>query len=296
MTDHPIRIAILDLYDNQPNEGMRALRELLSSFRFHSGAPFFDVTCFETRYRAVSPDLSFDIYISSGGPGSPFDGAGKRWEQRYFSWLDALWNHNERGTPRKHALFICHSFQIMCRFFSVAEVTRRRSQSFGIFPVHKTEAGDRDLLFEGLGDPFYAADFRHWQVLQPDHTRLEAFGAAVLALEKKRPHVALERAVMGIRMTPELVGLQFHPEADPPGMTRHFLQPKRRREVIAHHGEEKYERILRRLSEPNALIQTHDTVIPRFLAAAVSAIRPEASWVRAEITPLSPANTDVSGG
>lgn len=260
----PIRIAIMDLYDGEPNQGMRAIREMIAGRGFQADE-------FDVRARGEVPGLDYDVYLSSGGPGSPFDGEGTQWEAKYFDCVDAIWNHNERlpagSSGRKHVLFICHSFQMMCRFFGLGRVTKRRSESFGIFPTEQTAAGHADPLFEGLPDPFFAADFRKWQVVQPN-------GGTVLALEKERPHVPLERALMGIRISPELVGLQFHPEADPSGMTLHFEQPERREHVIRQHGQEKYERILRRMGDENFLKRTHDTVIPNFLRGAVEALRP----------------------
>ncbi len=272
--DPPIRVAIIDLYDNIPNEGMRALKELLTQ---HDGAfgPRIEYNVLETRYKDEIPTLDYDIYLSSGGPGSPFDGEGTAWENGYFDWLDAVWNHNERtDDSKKHVLFICHSFQMMVRFFELAEVAERQSASFGIFPVHKTEAGEEDPLLKPLADPFFAADFRKFQVIQPDEVRMKALGAEITCIEKERPHVELERAVMGIRLSPELVGVQFHPEADPPGMSVHFRKPERRDVIVEEHGEEKYERILHRLEEPDYLRRTHDTVVPFFLRHAIDDLRP----------------------
>ncbi len=261
---------------------MRAIRDLLvrADGRYFGQPVTFDV--FETRLTGKVPDLSYDLYLSSGGPGSPFDGQGKRWEYNYFRWLEKVYAHNERVTTRhepaeaKHALFICHSYQMMCRFFGVAEVVERRSQSFGIFPVHMTPSGRSDPLFDGLPEPFFAADFRHWQVIQPDTHRLADLGARVLALEKLRPRIELERATMAMRITPEIVGVQFHPEADPVGMRRHFKDPERKELVVRRHGFAKYERILHRLEDPSFLKRTHDTLIPNFLRRAVGRLRPEA--------------------
>lgn len=276
----PVRIAVIDLYNRYPNEGMRAIRELLESNEHLGGEAGFEVEIFETRFDGSIPDTSFDIYISTGGPGSPFDGEGKDWERHYFDWLDAIRAHNATpgNTPRS-VLFICHSFQMMVRHFGLGSVIPRGSRSFGIFPVHPTASGLKDPLFEGIGDPFYAADFRDWQVVQPKMEAIEELGGSVLALEKKRDHVPLERAVMAIRVSPHLVGVQFHPEADPPGMGRHFRKPTLEDKIVMEHGKEKYERILKRLDDPAFLKRTHDAVIPRFLRDAVAKSRPELSPV-----------------
>ncbi|MBO6576598.1 MAG: hypothetical protein JJ896_13300 [Rhodothermales bacterium] len=276
MASPRIRVAVIDLYNRIQNEGMRAIRELLEANADLSGPDGFEVEVFETRFDGSVPDTSFDAYISTGGPGSPWDGEGKPWEARYFRWLDSVRDHNARGTesPRS-VLFICHSFQMMVRYFKLGSVIPRGSRSFGIFPVHLTAAGAQDPLFEGLEDPIYAADFRDWQVVQPNHDRIDELGGSILALEKKRPHVPLERAVMGIRISEHMVGVQFHPEADPPGMIRHFRKPDRADKVVMEHGIEKYKRMLARMEDPSFLKRTHDAVIPRFLARAVAKARPE---------------------
>ncbi len=271
-TRSPLRIAVIDLYNSEPNQGMRCIRELIEENSGRWAGVEFEYEVFETRLNGRTPSLDFDVFVSSGGPGSPFDGVGTPWEKKYFQWLRSVWKHNTSSEePAKHAFFICHSFQMMARFFHLGDVIRRRSESFGIFPVHKTAAGEIDDLFDELDDPFYAADFRKWQVVQPDKKRLKALGADILAIEKHRPHVELERAVMGIRLSREVVGVQFHPEADAEGMLQHFSQAKRRQHVIDHHGEEKYDRIIHRLEDPNFLDRTHRAVLPSFLESAVDA-------------------------
>jgi GMP synthase-like glutamine amidotransferase len=187
------RVAILDLYEGQPNQGMRCIRELLADFaRVHHLR--LETDEFEVRIEKQVPDLSYDIYISSGGPGSPLDSQGSAWEEAYFSWLSQMETHNRRADPaaRKQVLFICHSFQLICRHYAIAEVTSRRSTAFGVFPVHLLEGAAEEPVFAGLQDPFYAVDSRSFQVIQPNHERIAAMGGHVLAIEKERPHVPLE--------------------------------------------------------------------------------------------------------
>ena len=85
-----LRLAILDMYDNTPNQGMRCIKEIVDRF-----SADVDWSLFDVRGKAEVPDLSYDIYISTGGPGSPFDGDGV-WDQAYFNWLDKVWGWNER--------------------------------------------------------------------------------------------------------------------------------------------------------------------------------------------------------
>ncbi len=279
----PLRVAILDLYNGEPNQGMRAIRELLVAQSAKLGGAGLDVVEFDVRRLGEVPSLQHDIYISSGGPGSPYDGEGHRWEHDYFMWLDHLWNHNEReprhSDRRKHALFICHSYQMMCRFFALGRVNERKSESFGVMKTHRTEAGREDPLFDGLPDPFYAADFRHWQVVEPSRIMLEELRGDVLAIEKERPHVPFERATMAIRISDDIAGVQFHPEADPAGMEIHFSNPDRHAHIVKHHGEEKYQQIMHRLRDEDFLKRTHDSVLPNFLRDAARVLRPESQLV-----------------
>ncbi len=260
------KLALLDMNAGSPNQGMRCLRALTAQY-----ADRFSVTEFDVRAQGQVPDSSFDIYISSGGPGSPME-SNEPWEAQFRELIDELWVHN-RATPnraqRKYVFFICHSFQLAVRHFGVGSVSRRRSMSFGTFPVHSSNAGDVDPLFDGLDDPFYVADFREYQVLQANHGALTALGGSVLAYEKIREHVPLERAVMAIRFSEEMVGTQFHPEADADGMISHFMDPKRREVIYDEHGEEKYQAMMNDLHDPTRIDRTNATVIPNFLNAAL---------------------------
>lgn len=267
-----VRVALLDLYKGVANQGMRCLRQQLADAAKAHPAVDLQVTEFDIRGAQLVPDASFDIYVSSGGPGSPYDGEGEAWEIAYFKLLDEVWAHNQGKGPRKHFLAICHSFQMMCRHFGLAEVEPRRSGSFGILPVHLTEAGRSDAVMGRLPDPFYGADFREWQVLKPRHDTIQAVGASILAIEKERPHVPLERAVMAMRVSPEILGCQFHPEADPEGMQAHFSKPEQRESIIAKHGQAKYEEIQFRMTDEGSMPRTYDTFIPEFMRQAVAAV------------------------
>ena len=265
-----IRVAILDLYEGQPNQGMRCIRDLLKQYgELHD----LEMVCdeFEVRVEKKVPDLSYDMYISSGGPGSPLDSAGSAWEAVYFGWLASVeaYNNDPGAHHKKNILFICHSFQLVCRHYALAHVTSRKSTAFGVFPVHLQAAGVEEPVFSGLRDPFYAVDSRSYQVIQPDQQRLETLGATVLAIEKERPHVPLERAVMAIRFSPYMIGTQFHPEADAMGMSLYLQQEDRKKTVISGYGEEKWRSMIEQLNDPDKILWTYSHVIPNFLDYAL---------------------------
>ncbi|MEL6943672.1 MAG: GMP synthase [Bacteroidota bacterium] len=264
-----LKLAILDLYNNTKNQGMRCIKDLAKAYE-HT----IDYEVFDVRAKGELPNLDFDIYISSGGPGSPINGEGvDDWEKKYTLWLESIWQWNQQeNQTKKHVLFICHSFQMACHHFKLGSIVPRKSMSFGTFPTHKTDAGITEPLFRTLDDPFYVADFRRWQFIQPDIEQFEEIGAEILALEKIRSHVPLERAIMAVRFSPEMIGVQFHPEADPEGMTEHFKSPELKDDIIKKHGQEKYNGMMRDLRLPNRIAKTHDVIIPGFLEKAIEAL------------------------
>jgi len=249
---------------------MRCIRDLLAVFaRTHDLRLTVDE--FEVRLEMKVPDDSYDIYISSGGPGSPLDSINTAWEDAYFGWLELIESHNRAVDPaaRKHVLFICHSFQLICRHYAIAEVTSRRSTAFGVFPVHLLEGAAEEPVFTGLQDPFYAVDSRSYQVIQPNLQRIADMGGHILAIEKERPHIPLERAIMAVRFSDTMIGTQFHPEADPTGMSMYLRRDDRKQTVIAEHGEEKWKSMIDQLEDPDKIRWTYSHVIPNFLYYAV---------------------------
>src|SRR5579875_636071 len=154
-----IRIAILDLYEGQPNQGMRCLREIVSQWSEYYNIPVL-LHEFDVRLKNEVPDLSYDIFISSGGPGSPLESMGSEWENVYFNWLQSVeaWNNNPINAIKKHVFFICHSFQLACRHYGIAQVTKRKSTAFGVFPVHLLPAAQTEAVLQDLNDPFYVVD------------------------------------------------------------------------------------------------------------------------------------------
>ncbi|MCB0564079.1 MAG: GMP synthase [Phaeodactylibacter sp.] len=265
---HSVKLAILDMYEGTPNQGMRCIKDIIKRY-----GHVLDWQLFDVRGKAEVPGPEFDLYISTGGPGSPHDGDGI-WDVKYYDWLQQTWDWNlVPGNPKKHVFFICHSFQMAVKHFGLAEVTQRKSMSFGTFRCHMTGEGISEPLFDGLPNPFYIADFRQWQCVQPVEARFEQMGAQILALEKIRPHIPLERAIMAIRFSDEFFGVQFHPEADPDGMLDHFLHPERRKDIIDNHSEEKYLRMIEHLNDADKIGLTHEVVLPLFLNRAIRAVQ-----------------------
>jgi len=249
---------------------MRCIQEIVAKWATENETPY-TYHSFDLRQKMAIPDTSYDVYISSGGPGSPLESAGQDWDNAYIHWLQQIeaWNSNEQNTNKKHVFFICHSFQIACRHYQVGNVCVRKSTAFGVFPVHCLAEGINEKVFAGLNDPFYAVDSRNYQVIEPNYTKLNEIGGQVLAIEKERPHVSYERAIMSIRFNEYFIGTQFHPEADSLGMSLYLQQADRKKTVIENHGEAKWKSMLDQLQDPEKIHLTYNSILPNFLNLAL---------------------------
>ncbi len=269
-SEKQLKVAILDLNDGFPNQGMRCIRDILVWWgKANNCEVYYDE--FEVRQKLQLPGLEYDAYISSGGPGSPLESEGSVWENAYFNWIKSVeeWNKGINNYPKKPVFFICHSFQLACRYFNIANVCRRKSTAFGVFPIHMLHAGKEEIIFEGLKDPFYGVDSRDFQVIQPHEQTLAQMGGHVLAIEKHRPHVPYERAVMALRFNEYFIGTQFHPEADAVGMSLHLQKEDKKQIVIENHGEAKWQSMIEHLEDPDKIMFTYNHILPNFLKLAV---------------------------
>jgi len=196
-----IKVAILDMNDEMPNEGMRCIRDVLQQAKNEISS---DISWeeFEVRKKIQIPTLDHDIFISSGGPGSPLTSLGSEWENAYFKWLSEIdnWNRNPNNTNKK-------------------------------------------------------------------------LGGEILCIEKERPHIPLERAVMAIRFNPYIVGTQFHPEADAQGMSMYLQREDKKQTVIQNHGIEKWNSMIEHLNDPDKISLTNRFVLPNFLKQSIAALQ-----------------------
>jgi GMP synthase-like glutamine amidotransferase len=265
MNKKKITIALLDMYDGVPNQGMRCLIDIINRF-----SPLVSFKIYDVRGKCELPEIDqYDIYISTGGPGNPLVGDGT-WDIKYYEFIDALSKWNLENPVKKHVLFICHSFQMACKHFGLAEITKRNDTSFGVMKMHKTIEGQTDPLFEGLNDPFYAIDSRDYQVVQPKLSVFKKKGAKIISLEKIRDHVQYERAIMAVRFTDYFVGTQFHPEADPISFVSHLRNKEAKEKIKSMKGEKKFKIMLEDLMDDDKIYRTNETLIPNFLRTAIN--------------------------
>ncbi|MDO5615832.1 MAG: GMP synthase, partial [Cruoricaptor ignavus] len=77
-----IKLALLDMNNNHINQGMRNIVEISNAFKQQSEDKV-EIKIFDVRYKNEIPKVEdFDIFISSGGPGTPHR-EGYEWENKY---------------------------------------------------------------------------------------------------------------------------------------------------------------------------------------------------------------------
>ncbi len=79
----------------------------------------------------------------------------------------------------------------------------------------------------------------------------------------------LERAIMAVRFRENMIGTQFHPEADAIGMSLHLQKPDKKKVVVENHGENKWKSMIEQLKDPEKIMHTYSVFIPNFLTNTV---------------------------
>lgn len=250
-----MRVAIIDLHGGESNTGIAAIQEILLAEK-HS----FHV--FDARTKNEWPIITdWDVFISSGGPGDPSEFAA--WSNGWKIFMRSLMEYNQESDAPKSAFLICLSFQLFCHHFELGLVSKRSKRSFGPYTCLLTPSGKKDNIFGLLNEIFQVADFRSYQITKPNSAKLEAMGAHILALEKDRPNIKHERALMAIQFSSKIYGTQFHPEVDGDSIQKELLEkPTKYTDKL---GKKAYNKTLQKLKNITSLNQTHATILPQFL-------------------------------
>jgi homoserine O-succinyltransferase len=293
VTLRPLTVCIVDMNDGHVNQAMRCLRGLVARFFRHVHGYNADLEC---RLIEVSPRdtqdpiPAADLYLSSGGPGSPYDGDGQPWAEAYGRFADSIVDSSHKGGSDARSLFaICYSFEMVVRHFRLAEVAPRAERKFGVMPVYMTPEGQRHALLEAFGDRLFAFEHRNWEAIDLDAAALARLGGTLLAQES-RDGVSKGRAILGLDVAPGIEAVQFHPEADRPGVLNWVARPDQAAAFKAVYGELTYKAMLRTLDDPRRLARTYALLIPGWMVRRFNLLAPSRGYA-----PLGPPSEEVTG-
>ncbi|MFN3021117.1 hypothetical protein ACK1KB_09040 [Chryseobacterium sp. TY3] len=90
----------------------------------------------------------------------------------------------------------------------------------------------------------------------------------VVAIEKMRPNIQLERALMAICFSDEILRTQFHPEANPAGMLENLKDESNKQAMVNNFGMEKYLETVGRIDSEDKITLTQEEILPSFLKMA----------------------------
>jgi len=293
MSHTPLRLCLVDMNNGVANEATRCFRRLFDGFvqRVRTVNPDLPVQFKHVQPRNLGelPEEKVDLVLSSGGPGSPYDGFEDPWCVGYRKFLDHILESNTTHPDHAPQIFVvCHSFEIAITHFKVAEMTKRETLKFAIMPAYPTEEGMADPLFGPFGERLFVWEHRRWQAVNMNQRSLDALGGKLLCRESRPGRTDKGEAVVGFRFAPGIVGTQFHPEADRPGVMAWINRPEHAADLRDAYGNALYERMIKTLDDPTRLARTYALLIPTWLQRRFN----EIAGVRG-LKPIPPPEQDM---
>jgi len=271
MTAPLLRLSLVDMNNGVVNEATRCFRRIFDAFqnKVRAANPGIEIRLQHVQPRNLGelPDRDADLVMSSGGPGSPHDGWDEPWCTGYRHFLDHVMDRATQAPATAPGLFVvCHSFEIAVQHFGLAEMRKRESLKFGVMPAYVTEAGRASSLLEPFEDRLFVWEHRSYEAVNLDEKRLAALGGELWAVES-RPGGEVDKGdgLLAFRLGPGIVGTQFHPEADRPGVLAWIKRPQHAQNVVDTYGEDLYERMIRTLEDPTRLARTYALLLPTWL-------------------------------
>jgi GMP synthase-like glutamine amidotransferase len=252
------------------NEATRCFKRLFDAFvtRVRDANPQLKVDFRHVQPRNLGevPREDADLVLSSGGPGSPFDGYDEQWCTDYRKFLDHVVEKNLKSPLTAPSVFVvCHSYEITVNHFAVARMAKRESLKFGVFPAYVTAAGQQHSVFDGFGERLFTWEHRTYEAIDLNEKRLKELGGKLLATESREGRADKGNGLMGFEFAPGVCGTQFHPEADRPGVIAWINRPEHSSAFKDKYGHSLYDRMMKTLSDPTRLGRTFGLLIPGWL-------------------------------
>lgn len=270
MNGRPLKLSLVDMNNGVRNEAVRCFRRIFEAFqqRVLQANPGLEITFEHVQPHNLgelpSPDV--DLVMSSGGPGSPFDGEDEPWAIGYRRFLDRIVEANLRDPADAPQVFaVCYSFELAVEHFGVARMEKRAETKFGVMPCYTTEEGMEHPLFAPFGDRLFVWEHRSWEARDLDAAKLSRLGGTLLARESRENRSDKGEALLAFDFAPGVTGTQFHPEADRAGVIAWITKPEHSAAVADTYGEPLLERMMKTLSDPTRLARTYALMLPGWL-------------------------------
>jgi GMP synthase-like glutamine amidotransferase len=276
-----VKVGIIDMNAGHANQAIRCFGVLIDKLAVAVRAANPDVVVERVRVsprdKDEPPPDDCDLYLSTGGPGSPFDGDGQTWVDDFSRFLDRIVDANTARDDAPAAFCICYSFEMAVRHFGIAEVAPRTARKFGVMPVYTTDAGRGHPLLAPFGDRLFAFEHRNWEAIGLDEGKLARHGGRLLARES-RDGVTKGAGLMAFDFAPGVEGVQFHPEADRPGVVAWVERPDQAEAFKLAYGLTTYERMLKTLDDPSRLARTFAMLIPGWMHRRFNRLAKMRGW------------------
>lgn len=279
MSARTLKLCLVDMNNGVANEATRCFRRLFDAFqrKVVAANPGLDVTLKHVQPRNLGelPAADVDLVLSSGGPGAPSDGFTDPWCTGYRQFLDHVVERTLADPLRAPAaLVVCHSFELTVQHFGVATMAPREALKFGVFPSYPTEIGASHPLLAAFEDRLFTWEHRRFEAVDLDERRLRELGGLLLSTESRDGASNKGKSLTGFEFAPGVMGTQFHPEADRPGVLAWIHRVEHAAAVKTAYGENLYERMIKTLEDPSRLARTYALLIPGWLARRFNAIAP----------------------
>ncbi|WP_394828527.1 hypothetical protein [Pendulispora albinea] len=266
------------------NQATRCFRRLFDAFqkRVKEQNPHAELHFRHVQPRNLGelPDDDVDIVLSSGGPGSPFDGYEDPWGVGFRKLMDRVVEANLRDADRAPRMFaVCYSFELAVLHFGVAEMSKRDTLKFGVMPAYVTDEGQESDYYSPFGYRLFSWEHRSWEAINLNAAKLASIGGKVTAVESHAgSKVNTGDAILGFDFAPGIQGTQFHPEADRAGVMAWIEKPEHTVQVEAAYGRILYEKMLKSLADPDRLARTFALLIPGWLTYRFNELAPARGW------------------
>jgi hypothetical protein len=287
-----LKLCLVDMNNGVANQATRCFRRLADAFaaRVRAANSGMDVTFHHVQPRNLGElPTDQDLVLSSGGPGSPFDGYEDPWCVGFRKYVDGVLDQNLRAPGRGPALFaVCHSYELISQHLAVGTLQLRSHRKFGVMPVYTTVEGQQDGFLAVFGDRLFAFEHRNWEVAELDEKRLRTLGGRLLARES-RDGQSKGRGLMAFNFGPGVDGTIFHPEADRGGVVAWVNKPEMATAFKDAYGDDTYEQMMDTINDPTRIARTFALCIPGWLTARFNALADQRGWNR-----LAPPAEDLS--